>query len=212
MRAASRILLVDDHAVVRAGCRLLLQRRGEVELFEASTGAEGLRLTAEHRPDLVVLDLGLNSTSGFDILQRLRSADMAAHVLVFTMHEDPIFAARAMEAGAEGYVSKNDGPEIFLDAVDTVLRGDIYLSRTMGQKLALMQLRAGDNPLRSLSRRELDVLRLFGTGKSLSEIADDLKLSYRTVANTVSHIKHKLNVATTSRLLRIAIDYLTPRL
>jgi DNA-binding NarL/FixJ family response regulator len=208
----SRILLIDDHAVVRAGCRLLLQRRPEIELFEARSAAEGLSLNAAERPDLIVLDLGLDGTSGFETLERLRSDRSAARILVFTMHEDPVFAARAMEAGATGYVSKNDGPETFLEAVDAALRGDVYLSRTMAQKLALMHLRTGDNPLRNLSRRELDVLGLFGIGKSLSEIADDLSLSYRTVANTVSHIKRKLNVATTSRLLRIAVDYLTPRL
>jgi two-component system invasion response regulator UvrY len=205
-----RILLIDDHAVVRAGCRLLLQRRAEIEILEAGSAAEGLRLNAEHQPRLTVLDLGLGDGSGFDIMQRLRADGPAAQILVFTMHEDPALAARAMEAGAAGYASKNDGPDTFLDAVDTVLRGDIYLSPTMARKLALRHVRAGDNPLRSLSRRELDVLRLFGAGESLAEIADELKLSYRTVANSVSQIKRKLNVATNARLLRLAIDHMTP--
>jgi DNA-binding NarL/FixJ family response regulator len=89
-----------------------------------------------------------------------------------------------------------------------VLRGDIYLSPAMAKKLALRHIRAGDNPLRSLSRRELDVLRLFGAGESLAEIADELKLSYRTVANSVSQIKRKLNVATNARLLRLAIEHM----
>jgi two-component system invasion response regulator UvrY len=203
---ACRVLLIDDHAVVRAGCRLLLQRRAEIAILEASSGAEGVRLAAEHQPQLVVLSLG--DGSGFDIMQRLRAESPAVHILVFSMHEDPVTAARAMESGAAGYASKNDGPDTFLDAVDTVLRGDFYLSRAMAQKLALRQIRAGDNPLRSLTRRELDILRLFGAGESLAEIADELQLSYRTVANGVSQIKRKLNVATNARLLRLAIDHM----
>jgi two-component system invasion response regulator UvrY len=203
-----RILLIDDHAVVRAGCRLLLQRRPAVEILEAGTTAEGARLNAERQPRLVVLDLSLGESSGFDIMQRLRADNPAGQILVFTMHEDAALAARAMDAGAAGYASKNEGPDTFLDAVDTVLRGDIYLSPAMAQKLALRHIRAGDNPLRSLSRRELDVLRLFGAGQSLAEIADELKLSYRTVANSVSQIKRKLNVATNARLLRLAIEHM----
>jgi two-component system invasion response regulator UvrY len=208
--APCRILLIDDHAVVRAGCRLLLQRRPEIELHEAGSSAEGVQLNAKLHPHLIVLDLSLGGISGFEILQRLRSDNPSAHILVFTMHEDPVFATRAIEAGAAGYASKNDGPDTFLDAVDTVLRGEVYLSRTMAQKLALRHIRAADHPLRSLSRRELDVLRLFGTGESLAEIADELKLSYRTVANSVSQIKRKLNVATNARLLRLAIDHIAP--
>jgi two-component system, NarL family, invasion response regulator UvrY len=206
--AACRVLLIDDHAVVRAGCRLLLQRRAEIAILEASSGAEGLRLAAAHQPQLVVLDLSLGDGSGFDIMQRLRAESPATQILVFSMHEDPVTAARAMESGAAGYASKNDGPDTFLDAVDTVLRGDVYLSRAMAQKLALRHIRAGDNPLRSLTRRELDILRLFGAGESLAEIADALQLSYRTVANGVSQIKRKLNVATNARLLRLAIDHM----
>jgi two-component system invasion response regulator UvrY len=203
-----RILLIDDHAVVRAGCRLLLQRRPAVEILDAGSAAEGVQLNAEHQPKLVVLDLSLGESSGFDIMQRMHADNPAGQILVFTMHEDAALAARAMEAGAAGYASKNEGPDTFLDAVDTVLRGDIYLSPAMALKLALRHIRAGDNPLRSLSRRELDVLRLFGAGESLAEIAYELKLSYRTVANSVSQIKRKLNVATNARLLRLAIEHM----
>jgi two-component system invasion response regulator UvrY len=206
--APCRILLIDDHAVVRAGCRLLLQRRAAIEILEAGSAAEGTLLNAERRPDLVVLDLGLGESSGFDIMQRLRADNPAGQILVFTMHEDAALAARAMEGGAAGYASKNDGPETFLEAVDTVLGGEVYLSPAMAQKLALRNIRAGDNPLRSLSRRELDVLRLFGAGQSLAEIADALTLSYRTVANSVSQIKRKLNVPTNARLLRLAIEHM----
>src|SRR5260221_2713698 len=165
-----RILLIDDHAVVRAGCRVMLQLRAVIEIIEAGSAAEGVRLNAEHRPQLIVLDLGLGDGSGFDIMQRLRADGRAAPILVFTMHEDPVMAARAMKSGAAGYASKNDGPDTFLDAVDTLLRGDIYLSPAMAQKLAPRQIRPGDNPRRSLSRPELDALRLFGAGKNLAEI------------------------------------------
>jgi two-component system, NarL family, invasion response regulator UvrY len=126
-----RILLIDDHAVVRAGCRLLLQRRPAVEILDAGNAAEGVQLNAERQPKLVVLDLSLGESSGFDIMQRLHADNPAGQILVFTMHEDAALAARAMEAGAAGYASKNEGPDTFLDAIDTVLRGDIYLSPAM---------------------------------------------------------------------------------
>ena len=205
-----RILLVDDHPVVQAGCRLLLQQRAGIELTEARTGADGLRLAEELKPDIVILDLSLPDMNGLKAAAGIRECSPASRILVFSMHSDPVFAAQAMEAGACGYVSKNDGPDVLLEAIESVLRGGVYLSHATAQRLALMDIRAGDSPLRTLTPRERDVLRLFGGGKSLGEIAADLQVSYRTVANTVSHIKRKLNVGTNSKLLRIALDYAKP--
>jgi DNA-binding NarL/FixJ family response regulator len=206
-----RTLLIDDHAVVRAGCRLLLERRENIELIEASTGQDGLRLALETRPHLVILDLGLRDMSGFEIVSRLAAEIPESRVLIFTMYEDAVFAARAMEAGAKGFVTKNEGPDVLLEAVDALAKGKIFLSHGMAQKLALMNIRAGDDPLRDLTSREIDVFRLLGTGKSAAEIAESLNVSYRTVANTISLIKRKLNVATTARLLHMAVEYMKHR-
>lgn len=211
MTAVLHALLIDDHAVVRAGCRALLQRRDDIELTEASNGQEGLRLALARQPDLIILDLGLRDISGFEILSRLATELPKSRILIFTMYEDAVFAARALKAGARGYVTKNEGPEIFLEAIETLAQGKIYLSHAMAQRVALMNVSVGDDPLRELTSREIDVFRLLGSGKSASEIAADLNISYRTVANTISLIKRKLNVSTTGRLLHMAVEHIRQR-
>lgn len=195
---------------VRAGCRLLLQPRNW-EILEATTGKESLDLNLRQQPQLIVLDLGLPDAGGLDILKRLVSDNAQTRVLVFTMQEDPVFAVRALEAGAHGYITKGDGPDSFVEAVDEIVKGGRYLSRVVAQKVALMNIRSGDHPLKDLTSREIDVLQLLGCGKGLGEIADALQVSYRTVANTVSIIKRKLNVSTQGKLLQIAIEHAKPK-
>ena len=203
-------LIIDDHAVVRAGCRLLLQQRNW-EILEATTGKDGLDLNVRHQPELIVLDLGLPDAGGLDVLKKLVLDNSQSRILVFTMHEDPVLAVRALEGGAHGYIAKGDGPDSFVEAVDEVLKGGHYLSRVVGQKVALMNIRSGDHPLKDLTSREIDVLQLLGCGKGLGEIADALQISYRTVANTVSIIKRKLKVSTQGKLLQIAIEHAKPK-
>jgi len=200
------VLIIDDHAVVRAGCRLLLQQRN-CEILEATTGKDSLELNLRHQPQLVVLDLGLPDAGGLDILKKLVLDNPQTRVLIFTMHEDPVFALRALEGGAHGYITKGDGPDSFVEAVDEILSGSHYLSRVVAQKVALMNIRSGDHPLKDLTSREIDVLQLLGCGKGLDEIANALQISYRTVANTVSIIKRKLNVPTHVKLMQIAIEH-----
>jgi two-component system invasion response regulator UvrY len=120
-------LLIDDHPVVRAGCRLLLQPRNW-EILEATTGKDGLDVNARLQPGLIVLDLGLPDAGGLDILKKLVSENNQARVLVFTMHEDPVLAMRALEGGAHGYITKGDDPDSFVEAVDEILKGGNYLS------------------------------------------------------------------------------------
>ncbi len=147
MMAAPRILLIDDHAMLRAGCGALFARWPGAEVVEASSGEEGLRLALSSPPDVVLLDLNMPGTGGFDVLKRL-SADLpSTRVIVFSMYEDPVFAARAIQMGAKSYISKSDRPETLLEAFEAVLRGEDYLSHRMAQKLAIMELRAGDTPL-----------------------------------------------------------------
>lgn len=207
MNGPRLILLIEDHPIVRAGCRRLLQSRNGVEIIEADCGAEGLRLNRERRPDLIILDLNLPDTNGLDVLRQVLRETPAVKVLVFSMYEDPAFVAHALEAGAVGYVTKNDDPDTLLEAIDKAWQGSVHLGHTVAQKLALMNLRSPNSSLRNLSPREIQVLDLLGDGRSLSEIAGRLDISYRTVANISSQLKNKLGVGTTSALVKLAVEH-----
>jgi len=202
----SGILLVEDHPIVRAGCRRLLAERGGVCVTEAETSAEGLRLCREASPDLVILDLGLGDGGGLAMLRRLIAAVPALKVLVFSMHEELVMVAGALEAGARGYVSKNDDPTTLLEAVQCISAGEVYLSRPVAQKLALMNVRPRESPLRGLSVRECQVLALLGVGRSLAEVATELGVSYRTAAAVSAHIRTKLNLPSMAALIRLAVE------
>jgi DNA-binding NarL/FixJ family response regulator len=199
------VLLVDDHAVVRTGCRQLLQTWGGFAVTEAGTASEALQLTAANRPLLVILDLNLPDQSGYEVIPALLAIDAAIRILVFTMHEDQAHAAKAIAAGAHGVVSKSDEPAIIVEAADRVAQGEFYLSRPIAQKLALAQLNGAEDPFRGLTRREKSVLRLLGQGRSLSEIAGRLAVSYKTAANCCTQIKAKLNLTTSADLMRAAV-------
>ena len=202
----TRALLVDDHAVVRAGCRQLLESWAGFEVIEASNGHDALHHARDHLPHLVILDLNLPGIGGFDLIAMLRRHCPASRILVFTMHEDPAYAARALELGAHGFVSKNDDPDTIVEAACKVAAGETYLSQPIAQKLALMALKAKDDPMASLTPREREVLVLFGKGRSLSEIADELGISYKTTANTCTQIKTKLNLNSTPEMMRFAVE------
>ena len=206
MTAPIRVLVVDDHAVVRAGCRQLLETYGGFAVTEAGSVAEALLESAKTSPRLVVLDLNLPDGSGLDLIQPLLAKNSAIRILVFTMHEDPAYAARALEAGAHGFVTKGDDPDIIVQAARDVAEGGFYLSRQVAQNLALMKAHRSKDPLVQLTRRERDVLHLFGQGKTLSEIAAGLGVSYKTAANSCTNIKGKLDLANNAELMRIAIE------
>lgn len=201
-----KILVVDDHAIIRAGLRRLLAEEPGVEVVEAASGRDVLALFKEHRPRLVVLDLNLPGIGGLELIRRLRSEEAATPILVFSMHDDAIFATRALQAGAAGYVSKNAAPEEILEAVRRVAGGERYIEREIAQTLALLTVAGPAHPLQDLSRRDLEILRLLGEGCSLLQIAEAVGLSYKTVANTCGQIKTKLGVARTADLIRIAVE------
>lgn len=202
-----KILLVDDHAVVRSGLRRLLADLPRVELCEAATGREALAAVRAGRPELVVLDLNLPGLGGLELLRRVLQEHPAARVLVFSMHAESLYAARALRAGASGYLSKNASPEELLQAVRRVAEGGRYIEGEIAQDLALQAAAAeGEEPLERLSGRELEILRLLGDGRGLAEIADALGVSYKTVANACTGIKAKLGAARTADLVRLAIE------
>ena len=197
------ILLVDDHAIVRAGLHRLLGAL-PAEIAECASGEEALALLAAQVPELVLLDLNLPGIGGLELLRRLLRDHPGLNVLVLSMHAEPLYAARALEAGARGYVSKNATPEELLTAVRRVARGGRYVEAEIAQELAVQPAAPG-NPLAALSERDMEILRLLACGRSLAEIGAGLSLSYKTVANSCSAIKAKLGVARTAELVRLAI-------
>jgi DNA-binding NarL/FixJ family response regulator len=200
-----KILLVDDHIVVREGVRRLLSCMEGAEIFEAASGQEALAVFRKEHPDLVLLDLNLTGIGGLELLRRLLAEDEALRVVVFSMHAEPIYAARALRLGARGYVSKSAGAEELVTAVKRVAEGGRYVEREIAGELAFAQLSARD-PLQQLTTREIEVLRLLGEGNSLTEIAQSIGVAYKTVANTCSIIKSKLGVERTADLIRVSME------
>jgi DNA-binding NarL/FixJ family response regulator len=199
-----RILVVDDHAIVRSGIRRLLASRPGLDLHEAASGEEALEQVRAGAFRLLILDLNLPGLGGLELLRRLRKAAPRLPVLVFSLHTEAIYATRAMEAGARGYVSKNAAPEEFLAAVDCVLAGGTAIERDIAGEIATLE--NSDNAyLRPLTQRDLEILRLLAAGNNLGDIAAALGIAYKTVANNLSRIKEKLGVSHTAELIRIAI-------
>jgi two-component system, NarL family, invasion response regulator UvrY len=197
-----KILIVDDHAIVRDGLARLLAADGDHEVKMAATGREALTLARSFRPALTILDLNLPGLGGLELVRRLAQLEVGK-VLVLSMHAEPLYARRALEAGAQGYMSKNAAPDELLAAVRKVAGGGRYVEAEIAQELALG---AGGETLSALSPRELEIMRLLAAGSSLAEIADALGASYKTIANTCTLIKSKLGVARTADLVRLAIE------
>jgi DNA-binding NarL/FixJ family response regulator len=199
------ILLVDDHAILRAGLRKLLSSVFDGEVFEAANGREAVALALTRKLDLILLDLNLPELGGLELLERLLQVSQAP-VLVLSMHAEPFYVTRTLEAGASGYISKAAPPEELLNAIRKVTAGGRYIEAELAQMLAAQTEVAGGPSLEQLSSRDMELLRLLGAGRTLSEIADALGLSYKTVANTCSAMKAKLGVARTADLVRLAVQ------
>jgi DNA-binding NarL/FixJ family response regulator len=203
-----RVLMVDDHAVVRAGFRRLLEQTGRIRVVaEAASGEEGYRQFAERAPDVTVLDLTMPGMGGLEALRRMVARDAAARVLVFSMHETPAFVRQALRAGARGYVTKASAAEVLVDALEAVARGETYLGDDVRAAVAEANGTAGRDPLAVLSPREFEIFRLLAEGHGSAEIAAALFVSAKTVANTATQIKQKLGVATTAELVRLALRH-----
>jgi two-component system, NarL family, invasion response regulator UvrY len=199
-----RILLVDDHAIVRTGLRDLLTSVSDNQISEAATGRDALLRLRQDRPHLVLLDLNLPGIGGLELLRRMLLEDKAARILVLSMHAEPLYAARAMALGARGYLSKNASAEELLTAVRRVAEDGRYIENEIAQELALQKVSPGCG-LQDLTERDLEIMRLLAEGLSLAEIAVALGIGYKTVANTCSHIKAKLGVTRTNDLVRLAM-------
>ncbi len=200
-----KVLLVDDHAIVRSGLRRLFAAIPGVQIIEAATGREALAMIRGERPGLILLDLNMPGLGGLELLRRVLAEYPEARVMVLSMHAEALYATRALRAGAAGYLSKNASPEELLDAVRRVAEGGRYVEAEIAQMLALRASETG-SVMEQLTERDLEIMRLLGDGQGLSNIADALGVSYKTVANTCSQIKAKLGVTRTADLVRLSID------
>jgi two-component system, NarL family, invasion response regulator UvrY len=199
------VLLVDDHAVVREGYRRLLERSSSIRVIGEAADAQSAYLAFTlHHPQVTIMDIALPGASGIDALRRIRARDAAAQVLMFSMYEDPVFAMRALQAGARGYVTKASAPDVLVEAVLAVARGKSYISPQVAQALALRSIAPTEDPASQLSPREFEVLRLLVAGMPLRDIARQLGLTPKTVANHQSILRQKLGAETAMQLLHVA--------
>jgi two-component system invasion response regulator UvrY len=201
-----RILIVDDHAIVVSGCRALLAGEPDIEVLEAADAESGERLFLAEQPDVCVLDINLPGVSGFELARRILGHTLAARIIMFSMNDDPVFAVRAIEAGAKGYVSKSGDPQDLIEAVREVGKGSVYLPSSMARSIAFAGSSIANGPLARLTTREIEILRLLGAGKSLTEIAWMIQVSYKTIANASSTMRQKLGVRSSAELVRLAIE------
>ena len=201
-----RVLIVDDHRIVASGCRALFADDPEIEFVEASDAESGERVFGEQPPDICVLDINLPTVSGFELARRLLARDGSTRIIMFSMNDDPVFAARAIEVGAKGFVSKTGDPQDLVEAIREVAKGGVYLPAAIAQSIAFAGPSFARSPLTKLTAREMEILRLLSAGKSLAEIAWMVHASYKTVANTSSIMRQKLGVRTSAELVRLAIE------
>jgi two-component system invasion response regulator UvrY len=205
MSAPIKVLLVDDHAVVRAGYRHLLARDERIEVVGEAADAQSAYLAfCDLAPDVVVMDIALPGASGIEAMRRILARKPDARVLVFSMYEDAIFPTRALQAGARGYLTKSSGPDMLVAAVLAVARGEKYLSHDIAQALALRAHATQQEPPVALSQREFEVLQMLARGETLGQIAGRLNLSEKTVANYQSAIKQKLGASNNIQIVQRA--------
>ncbi|HTX04715.1 MAG TPA: response regulator transcription factor [Steroidobacteraceae bacterium] len=204
MTDPTRILLVDDHAVVREGYRRLLEEEPSIRVVgEASNGTQACERARSLSPDVVVMDIALPGTSGIEATRRMLKDQPHLRILMFSMHDDAIYASRALEAGALGYLSKASAPEVLVQAIYAVSRGERYLSPDVAANMALSSTQPGRAEIETLSPREFEVLRLLAQGETVRSISEKLGLSEKTVANRQSVIREKLGAKNSAQLARL---------
>jgi DNA-binding NarL/FixJ family response regulator len=203
-----RILLVDDHGVVRAGLALLLRAAlPRVELGEATDIVSAQQAIDAHDWSLVILDINLPGRSGLELLQALSASHPKLPVLVMSAYPESGFASRSLRLGARGYVTKSSAADELVGAVTQVLAGRRYVSRALAEQLADEVVHEDLEPLKRLSHRELEVLRLVARGRSLKEIASELNLSEKTIGTYRARLGEKLGLRSNVELTRFAIQH-----
>jgi DNA-binding NarL/FixJ family response regulator len=205
MSGPTRILLVDDHAIVREGYRRLLEEEPNIQVVgEASDASQACQSARALNPDVVVMDIALPGTSGIEATRRMLKDQPQMHILMFSMYDDAIYASRALEAGAQGYISKASAPEVLVQAIYAVSRGQSYVSADVAANMARSAAQPGKSELDALSPREFEVLRLLAQGETVRGIGEKLGLSEKTIANHQSAIREKLGARNSAQLARLA--------
>jgi two-component system invasion response regulator UvrY len=203
-----RIILVDDHAVVRSGLRRLLELNKQIEVIaEADSGEQAYQFYGELEPDLLVMDISMPGMGGLESARRIIKRYANAKIIIFSMHESSSFASQALKSGVKGYVTKNGAPDDLTRAVLEVANGKTFLTTEIAQKIAIEAISGQDEPIHQLSGREFEVFRLLAEGKKVEEIAEMLKISQKTVANYYTIIKQKLGVSSPIEMLRLAMRH-----
>lgn len=206
MSGVINVMLVDDHAVVRMGFKLLLEAAPDIKVVaEAENGEQGVKLYGEHHPDVVVMDITMPGIGGMEAIERIMAKDPNARILVLSAHEDSVHPKRVLNAGALGYLTKRSAPEELIKAIRTVAGRKMYLEASIAQQMALQQLTGEQNPVDVLSAREFEVFMALALGKSTNEIAETLCLSPRTIGTHLYNIKQKLNAGNQAEIALIAM-------
>ena len=204
------VLIIDDHPIVLQGLRRVLEDAGVKSVLEARDVTSGYRLFRRNRPDVIIVDLGMQGSvlGGLDLIRRMRLHEPSTCILVFSMHDDPMIAARALEGGATGYLLKDTSSDELMKAFDQVRSGKPYLSEDLAMRVAFLRTAVGLNPLGDLTPRESQMLSLLAKGKTYSSIAEELGVSYKTVVNACLHLKRKLGAKNLPELIRVAVRLL----
>lgn len=205
----TRVLIVDDHALLRDGMRLMIENEPDLEVCgEAADEAEGAQLFRRLRPEVTIVDIALKSGNGIELIKRIKACEPTAKIIVSSMHDERIYGERALLAGALGYVSKQDPGGTLLLAIRRVLQGDMYCGEQLTQRLLRRVARAEEpaqfSPVELLADRELEAFRLIGKGLSSREIAARMHISQKTVDRYRENIKRKLMLASSSELIHCA--------
>jgi two-component system invasion response regulator UvrY len=201
-----KVLLVDDHSVVRMGFKMLIEAESDMEVIsEAESGEDGIKVFKELKPDLVVMDITMPGIGGLESIERILAYDKNAKILVLSAHEDSVHPKRVLNAGALGYLTKRSAAEELIKAIRSVHSGKKFLEADIAQQMAITQLSGENNPVEVLSDREFEVFMALAKGKNTNEIAETMHLSPRTVGTHLYNIKQKLNANNSAEIALIAI-------
>jgi len=209
-----RILVVDDHPIFRRGVMAMLGSEETLEVVgEAPSAQEGISKMRELEPDFLIVDVSMPGNNGIELIKMIRAENPDTPILVLTMHDESLYALRALRAGAQGYLMKAEATERIFYAIEKIRRGEIYVSEELGERLIFQAIHGSDDqrsqsPIEQLSDRELEVFRLLGRGFATRHIAQELNLSIKTVETHRAHIKEKLGCEDSKQMVRFAIDWL----
>ena len=204
----TRVILVDDHNVVRSGLRRLLELGGDIDVVaEVNSGEQACQIYNDFLPDVLVMDLSMPGIGGLEALRRILTLSPKAKIVIFSMHENTVFATQALSAGAQCYVAKSGSMDDLLLAVRVAASGKTYISPNIAQKIALQTISGESDPIQRLSTREFEVFRLLAEGLNIESIASTINISQKTAANYQTILRQKLGVSNAVELVRLAIQH-----